>query len=312
MPRNKISDIIEGRILQLLQQGYSQPRIIHILKVDGIHISQPTVSNVKRKIGRQRNSESKIKIYRKKPSQTTSIVNKVIKKIDVEDPPTQRAIAKSLRISQSTVSNIIKNSGFILRKKTKVHKLTSSNIIKRRERSRQIYRRLARQRYKRFITTDEAWFHLDTSSGKRKVCYIKKTDPDYNRMIIQQNTSRPKGFMVWGGVSTQDKTTLRLVAPGTKVNSNYYINKVLKPFLPRDVPRLFSKKQKRKWYFHQDSAPSHTSKETIQYLNENKINYIKPEEWMPASPDAAPMDYAIWGYLKQQLNRTDTKSLDEL
>ncbi|CAF1337854.1 unnamed protein product [Rotaria sordida] len=297
MPRNKISDIIEGRILQLLQQGYSQPRIIHILKVDGIHISQPTVSNVKRKIGRQRNSESKIKIYRKKPSQTTSIVNKVIKKIDVEDPPTQRAIAKSLRISQSTVSNIIKNSGFILRKKRKLHKLTSSNIIKRRERSRQLYRRLAHQRYKRFITTDEAWFHLDASSGKRKVCYIKKTDPDYNRMIIQQNTSRPKGFMVWGGVSTQGNTTLRLVAPGTKVNSNYYINKVLKPFLTRDVPH---------------SAPSPTSKETIQYLNENKINYIKPEEWMPASPDAAPMDYAIWGYLKQQLNRTDTKSLDEL
>ncbi len=75
---------------------------------------------------------------------------------------------------------------------------------------------------------------------------------------------------------------------------------------------LFSKKQKRKWYFHHDSATSHTSKETIQYLNENKINFTKSEEWMPASPDAAPMDYAIWGYLKQRLNRTDTKFLDEL
>ena len=130
MPRNKISDIIEGRILQLLQQGYSQPRIVNVLKLNRIHISQPTVSNVKRKIGRQRNSESKIKISRRKPAQTTSIVKKVIKKIDVEDPPSQRAIAKSVRISQSTVSNIIKNSGFILRKKQKVQKLTSSNIMK--------------------------------------------------------------------------------------------------------------------------------------------------------------------------------------
>jgi predicted XRE-type DNA-binding protein len=100
--------------LATLQQGYCHPRIVNILKLDGIHISQPTVSNVKRKIGLQRNSESKIKISRKKPSQTTSIVKKVIKKIDVEDPPSQRAIAKSVRISQSTVSNIIKSSEFIL------------------------------------------------------------------------------------------------------------------------------------------------------------------------------------------------------
>ncbi len=87
--------------LATLQQGYCHPRIVNILKLDGIHISQPTVSNVKRKIGRQRNSESKIKISRKKPSQTTSIVKKVIKKIYVEDPPSQHAIAKSVRISQS-------------------------------------------------------------------------------------------------------------------------------------------------------------------------------------------------------------------
>jgi hypothetical protein len=42
-------------------------------------------------------------------------------------------------------------------------------------------------------------------SGKRKVCYIKKTDPDYDRMIIQQNISRPKGFMVSGGVLRKKK-----------------------------------------------------------------------------------------------------------
>ena len=66
MPRNKISDIVEGRALELLHQGYSQPRIVHILKLDGINISQSTVSNVKRKIGRQQNSESKIKIFSNK------------------------------------------------------------------------------------------------------------------------------------------------------------------------------------------------------------------------------------------------------
>ncbi|CAF4404639.1 unnamed protein product, partial [Rotaria magnacalcarata] len=60
-------------------------------------------------------------------------------------------------------------------------------------------------------------------------------------MIIQQNAYRPKVFMVWGGVSisSHGKTTLRFVEPGAKINSNYYINNILKSFLRRDVPRLF-------------------------------------------------------------------------
>jgi arginine repressor len=74
MPRNKISDIVEGRILGLLDLGYSQPQIMKILRHDGIQVSQPTISNIKRKIGRQRNSNTKIKFLRKKPSQTSSIV----------------------------------------------------------------------------------------------------------------------------------------------------------------------------------------------------------------------------------------------
>ena len=57
MPRNKISDIVEGHVLELLHQGYSQSRIVHVLKLNGINISQPTLSNVKRRVGRQRNSE---------------------------------------------------------------------------------------------------------------------------------------------------------------------------------------------------------------------------------------------------------------
>ena len=296
----------------LLDLGYSQPQIVKILKHDGIQVSQPTISNIKQKIGRQRNSDTKIKIFRKKPSQTPSIVKKVIKKIDVENPPTQRVVAESVHVSQSTVHRIIKNSGFSLRKKRKVQKLTTSNVIKRKRRSRRLYRQLANNRYKCFITTDESWFYLDGKGGKRKVCYIKKSDPDYDRMIIQQDTCRPKGFMVWAGISSRGKTALRFIAPGVKVNANYYINNILKPFLSRDVPRLFPRKERKKWFFHQDSAPSHTAKETINFFNEKKINYIKPEEWMPSSLDAAPMDYSIWGYLKQRLNQKNIKCLNEL
>ena len=34
-------------------------------------------------------------------------------------------------------------------------------------------------------------------------------------------------------------------------------------------------------------------------------------EWMSKSPDAAPMDYSICTYLKQQLNKQRVETLDE-
>ena len=173
MARKKIDDVVEGRILALLQLNYHQPEIVKILKKDGIHVSQKTVSNVKRKIGDQRNSIEKIKFSRNRPVATQSIISKVIEEIDVENPPTQRSIAKSCHISQSTVSRIIKRrSNLILGRKQKVHKLTPSNADKRRRRAHRLYRQLAKHRYKNFVTITESWFYVDGTEGKRKVCYI--------------------------------------------------------------------------------------------------------------------------------------------
>jgi arginine repressor len=104
-----------------LQNNASQPQIVKILKKDGINVPQKTVSNVKRKIRLQRNSVEKIKFSRIRPVVTPSIISKVIKKIDVDNPPTQRFIAKSYHVSQSTISRIIKRSNFVLRKKQKFH-----------------------------------------------------------------------------------------------------------------------------------------------------------------------------------------------
>ena len=146
------------------------------------------------------------------------MVKQVLEEIDIDNPSTQRTIAKYLRVSQSTLSKIIKQSGFVLRKKRKVQKLTLANVEKRRRRSRRHYLQLANGRYRNFITTDESWFYLDGTNGKLKVCYFKKSDPNYDRMIIQQDSCQPKGFMVWGGISAKGKTSLRFVKPNAKIN----------------------------------------------------------------------------------------------
>ena len=41
--------------------------------------------------------------------------------------------------------------------------------------------------------------------------------------------------------------------------------------------------------FHHDSASSHTSKQTLAYMRKQFKNFVTPQEWIPKSPDAAPV-----------------------
>ncbi|CAF1447295.1 unnamed protein product [Didymodactylos carnosus] len=130
-------------------------------------------------------------------------------------PPWQRYIARELCISQSSVSRIIKQTNFVLRK---LQKLTKGNADKRRQCARQLYRSLAVGSV--FVRTDESWFYLSGSEGKRKICYIKRSDPDYGRIIIQQHSSRSKDFLVWVGAASKGKTAFRFVESGAKANAD--------------------------------------------------------------------------------------------
>ena len=83
---------------------------------------------------------------------------------------------------------------------------------------------------------------------------------------------------------------------------------MLKPFLDNDVPRLFPD-DPESMVFHQDSASSYTARATIKFLKNNNVNFIEKEEWMPKSPDAAPMDFGIWGILKRHLQKRNVNTL---
>ena len=109
-------------------------------------------------------------------------------------------------------------------------------------------------------------------------------------------------------MSYRGKTEIRIIDKDTKVNSKYYCEQVLKPFLDNDVPRLFPD-DLESMAFHQDSASSHTARDTIQFLKNNNMNFIDKEEWMPKSSDAAPMDFGIRGILKRRLQKRNVNTL---
>ena len=65
--------------------------------------------------------------------------------------------------------------------------------------------------------------------------------------------------MVRVDISSRDKAVLRFIESDIKINTNYYINKILKPFLLCDTPCVLRNNTK-KIIFHQDNVPSHVSK----------------------------------------------------
>lgn len=308
MSTQKIGAETNSLILTFLNINWSFRSIQKHLNKHNITVSLGHISNLKN--GRKNSPKlpkSKKQVGRKS-SMDKRKINRLKNLISNPNPKTQISMAKILKVSRFTIRRNIKKLGFRLLKKPKCHHLSLDSIEKRRKRAWPLYCQLRQDRWQKYITTDEAWIYLDNSNGKTKVQYLSR-DKKRSECEAALHKSWPKGVMVWAGISANGPTRALFVEPGAKINSDYYIKKILKPFIKYDFYRLYPNGD---GVFHQDSAPSHSSKKTVDFLNRSKINFIKPYEWMPNSPDAAPCDFFLWGYLKHRLNSLNIKTIKGL
>jgi len=69
------------------------------------------------------------------------------------------------------------------------------------------------------------------------------------------------------------------------------------------------------WFMH-DGAPPHFSRTAHQYLNDHFpgkwIGRNRPVAWPPHSPDLNPIDFHIWGHVKNEVYSTTVTNVDEL
>ncbi|GBL75352.1 hypothetical protein AVEN_194555-1 [Araneus ventricosus] len=73
--------------------------------------------------------------------------------------------------------------------------------------------------------------------------------------------------------------------------------------------------QLRNVWFQHESAPANKTSSVKQYLveefGEQIIGYSGFQEWLPRSPDLTPMNFFLWGYLKQQVYATPPPTLQD-
>lgn len=72
----------------------------------------------------------------------------------------------------------------------------------------------------------------------------------------------------------------------------------------------------RDLWWQQDGAPPHNAREVTNILNEmfpNKwLGTNGPVRWAARSPDISPLDYFLWGYLKNEIYKTPVQNAEGL
>lgn len=294
-----------GEIRAFLSQKWPVNSIVRKLGENGTKISARQVYRIGRGESHQENRASSTNRPGPSRALTERQVERLVTEAKSPNPPTQMALGEKFHVSQQLVSLQLKREGLKRLKKPKCHQLTETMKEKRRRRSWPLYRKLSGHQWEKFVTVDEALFHIDENGVQCEYQYVH----DSTELMVREKKNFPQSIMAFVGISSRGPSKVIFVKPGAKISADYYVNKVLKPFF-RDVRKNLYPDED--FIFHQDSAPSHTAKMTLEFLTSQNITFIHPDEWLPNSPDAAPCDFFLWGYLKTKIKKMQVRNLEEL
>ena len=160
---------------------------------------------------------------------------------------------------------------------------------------------------------DEALVYLEDSNPERPICYVNQGERVPESWVMEKDESFKKGFMIVGVITGRGTVPLFRVPSEVKINAQYYVDYVLKPLFTIHLPRLYPNEM-NKVFFHHDKASSHTANLTTEYLEQLKssigISYLEKYYIPVKAPDASPLDFYGFGYLKQQLSKRRARTLN--
>jgi histone-lysine N-methyltransferase SETMAR len=93
-----------------------------------------------------------------------------------------------------------------------------------------------------------------------------------------------------------------------KLNSSH-ITTVILPSLVSKIKKTCQKSGAKGWLLHLDNAPCHNSRISTSEISDQGFERLPHP---PYSPDLAPSDFALFGYLKSHLQSFECESPDDL
>ena len=214
-------------------------------------------------------------------------MSKLKRLVSSPNPPTLSGLVKKLKMLLTTIWPIInKKLNIKLIKKRRDHTLSLDSNMKRAKPSWKLYLLLNNHKWKKYIiVVDREKFSMSAE--------VKVSLQEY-LITINRVSLRESWFgQVFRLKERPNFTLFNLM----HINAQYYIQNILTTFISKDAKQLYPNGD---FILYQNTAPSHAAKTTINFLMDKGIKFITLEQWMPMSPDASPMDYFVWRYIKEK------------
>lgn len=142
--------------------------------------------------------------------------------------------------------------------------------------------------------SDEATFHV-SGSVNRHNCRIWGSEPPHE--FIEHQRDSPK-VNVWCGLM-HDRIVGPFIFAEKTINGNIYCD-MLELYVFPQIDDI--EQEKGPIFFQQDGAPPHYSNRVRDALNlrfpNRWIGRCGPLAWPPRSPDLTPLDFFLWGHVK--------------
>lgn len=223
-----------------------------------------------------------------------------------------RMIQNEHGIPQRTVSRILRLEKFHPYHITLTQKLQAGDFHRRLQ-----FCNWARNKYRtdpsffmHVLFTDEATFNNRGELNRHNCHYWSNNNPQWQRSVEHQHQW---SINVWGGII------------GTHVIGPHYFEghlnrEIYLQFLQNELPNLLEDVNlhiRRRMWWQQDGAPAHRSRLTVTYLNEKfHRRWIgigsQTQEWPPRSPDLTPLDFFLWGYVKDKVCATQPTTIADM
>jgi histone-lysine N-methyltransferase SETMAR len=204
-----------------------------------------------------------------------------------------RSIARSLKSSPKTIHRRLKNTMKMKRMKLKVvpHTLNKQNKQQRVILGKRILKQLHVLSHIDVITSDESWFFLSYSSDGMWVKDRSEVE------IAEKQSIYSKKIMISIFWNFHNLFLVDCVPVGETYDSDFVID-TLFPKLEAEALNHRPSRGLKSFYLHWDNARPHISCATSEQVERLFGGVLKHP---PYSPDVAPSDFFLFGYLKNSL-----------
>lgn len=165
---------------------------------------------------------------------------------------------------------------------------------------------------KNICFSDECTFFLNGYVNRHNMRYWCQENPYEYR---EAHTQTPVKVNVWGGILGR-----RIIGPFF-IEGNLDRWKYLDLLMDHILPGIEQAADEQNIdlddvFFQQDGHPAHYAIVVREFLDNffpNKwIGRSGPIKWPPRSPDLTPLDFFLWGFLKDRVFRTSPSSVEEM